>query len=120
MIVEVYKNLHKKLYSIRSNKTGLVVGHSQAVAVRNATLVVQAGGRERVLREQRKNVHAFVKGERISFDFTQPELAHLVFEEITYNPHKNSSFVYKGTNTPVRHADLVVLWPGGVYACGIV
>jgi len=57
--VDVYRNLHKNTWSIRSRTTGRVVEHSDNVLVRAAKFVVQPAGRKRVLQEQRKNVHAF-------------------------------------------------------------
>ena len=56
--IEVYFNLHKKVFSVRQG--GRVLHHSPCVVIHNPRFVVQDGGRRRVLREGRKNVHAFV------------------------------------------------------------
>ena len=48
--VDVYKNLHKNTWSIRSRTTGRVVEHADNVLVRAATFVVQPAGRQRVLK----------------------------------------------------------------------
>jgi len=60
LIVETYRNLHRGCISVR--RKGLVKQCTAKIALTNATFVVQQGGRKRVLREKRKNVHAFVKG----------------------------------------------------------
>jgi hypothetical protein len=98
--VEVYYNLHKKCLSVR--KRGLVVDHVRSILLKNAEFVVQPAGRKRVLKEKRKNVHAYVRGERVavaSFDGKS--------ERITYNPYKNKSFVSVETGNPVYKKDIV-------------
>lgn len=61
MRVEVYWNLHKHQYSIRSK--GRVIMHADKVMLRDAKFVVQPAGRERVLATGQKSIHAFVRGE---------------------------------------------------------
>jgi hypothetical protein len=58
--VEVYRNLHRGGYSVRQN--GLVVGHTDAVMLKDAEFVVNAAGHKRYLREGVRNVHAWVRG----------------------------------------------------------
>ena len=97
MRVFVYWNLHKKTWSIKAMegpKKGLVVGHSPLVFLAKATPKVSQAGRERVLREKRKNVHAGIVGELVSMSRAPvPEGAM----EITYNPYKYRTFVSKET-----------------------
>ena len=98
--IEVYYNLHKKCLSVR--KRGLVIDHVRSILLKNAEFVVQPAGRKRVLKEKRKNVHAYVRGERVavaSFDSRS--------ERITYNPYKNKSFVSVETGKPVYKKDIV-------------
>ena len=107
MRVEVYFNLHKKTFSVRDCKTGRVVKHTNDVTVYNPKFVVRKAGRERVLRERKKNVHAFVRGELMGYeDMTySPEL----YTDVTYNPYKYSSFVNKHTEEAVDNAQIAVL-----------
>ena len=63
--VEVYWNLHKRLFSVRAlegENKGRVIDHAYGVRLSDATFVSQPAGRERVRREGVKNVHAFVRG----------------------------------------------------------
>ena len=62
MRVEVYFNLHKHVFSVRSARSGRVILHTDRVHIRNPEFVVRQGGRQRVLKERKKNVHAFVRG----------------------------------------------------------
>jgi hypothetical protein len=60
---EVYRNLHFKdetVYSVR--KDGLVDGHALMVVMDGVTFAVGPKGNKRVRDEQRKNVHALVRG----------------------------------------------------------
>ena len=63
MKVKVYKNLTKDTWSIQDYKTRKVIGYSDNIRLENAKFVVSKSGRQRVLREGKKYVHAFVVGE---------------------------------------------------------
>ena len=123
MRVEVYRNLHNGVWSVRDCKTGLVVDHVNEITISNPTFVVQPAGRRKVIEQKRKNVHAFVRGERVinsaADSFTPAELArfwngHTV--EVTYNPYKYDSFVSKQDETPVRRASVATLTTSTVTA----
>ena len=105
MKAKVYFNLHKKLFSVVDVKTGMVIDHSYGLSLNNAKFRVQEAGRQRVLREKRKNVHAYVVGE-LDLNYAIPADA----EEVTYNPYLYNSFVFKGDYpTPVKTAYKVFL-----------
>ena len=96
MIVDVYFNLHRKLYSIRAcegpNK-GRVIAHRHTVTLIDPTFKVSQAGRARVLKERKKNVHATVRGGWYDPD---DKLGFNPYEgrEITYNPYQMCSFSY--------------------------
>ena len=100
MRVQVYRNLHKNCYSVRCKKTRLVIMHVSEIALENVVFKVSNKGRERVLRERRKNVHAIVEGDLTRGFTTTGESIN-----ITYNPYKFSSFVTKESHIPVYKAD---------------
>ena len=111
-IVEVYRNLHKDCWSVRDSKTRLVISHVDDIHLHNATLVVQPAGRERVLREKRKNVHAFIKGTQVPVEcwWGSRFSSFLVrVRGVIYNPYRNESFVLQDTGEPITHADHVYL-----------
>lgn len=102
MRVFVYFNLHKKVFSVKAlegPRKGRVVAHLSELNLGNATFKVSQAGRERVLREQRKNVHAGVVGEWYG---TVQAINNGV--PVTYNPYLYSSFVTADTKQPVFHA----------------
>ena len=93
MKVKVYFNLHKKVFSIMAMEgasKGLVIQHAANVELANAVFKVSEAGRQRVLREKRKNVHAFVVGELVEAHEGHP---NAVGELVTYNPYKGAEFV---------------------------
>jgi len=111
MQVEVYRNLHKKCFSVRDRATRKVVDHKQHVLLENVTFRVSLFGRQRVLREKRKNVHAFVRGslcEKIEFPTLNPREAY-------YNPYKVEKFTDLETGKAVEKASRVFLTTGHIY-----
>jgi len=65
MRVFVYFNLHRKCWSVRAlngRYKGRVVAHCDRVLLTDVEFRVSEAGRQRVLREGRKNVHAGVVG----------------------------------------------------------
>lgn len=108
MRVEVYFNLHKKTFSVRSCETGRVVLHTNAVDIIDPEFVVHQSGRNRVLSEGRKNVHAFVRGRMAAplgdiFEALSG-VNRPMLDTLTYNPYKYASFVDKKTEEPVYEA----------------
>jgi hypothetical protein len=108
MKVAVYFNLHKKTFSVKAlegaNK-GRVVFHSDNVTLTDAVFKVSEAGRQRVLKEKRKNVHAYVIGQLQSLDAVQ-----VVGEKITYNPYLYNTFVTSFNKTPVTNAKEVFMF----------
>jgi len=96
MRVEVYWNLHRKLWSVRHK--GKVIAHVTSVQLENVLWVVQPAGREKVRREQRKTVHAFARGEFVCSSTYYPIQAYAIrsphaWHSVTYNPYMDNSFV---------------------------
>jgi hypothetical protein len=112
MRVFVYFNLHKKCFSIKAlegDRKGRVVAHSNTVLLESCKFKVSEAGRQRVLREKRKNVHAGVSGTWINADRVEScyEFLSMVGRLVTYNPYKYDSFVIKATEQSVERADVV-------------
>ena len=116
MRVEVYRNLHTGLMSVREAH-GRVLTHEERVFIGFPKFVVQPAGREKVLREQRKNVHAFVRG--VCLGFSEGNLSgftgYTEWRQATYNPYKFDCFVDKETEAPLYSATHAVVTTTGVY-----
>lgn len=102
MRVEIYYNLHKNLFSVRHK--GKVIMHCHDAWVENATFVVRPAGNAKVRSTGQKNVHAFVRG-----DMCEEVFGLSGGTAVTYNPHKYTSFVVKGTDEPIQKSKFAVL-----------
>lgn len=88
--VRVYYNLHKHCWSIQEYKTRRVIAHCSKIDLINVVFKVSQTGRDKVLREQRKNVHAFVIGH---VDLTNNVQCPIDSNVLYYNPYKVKNFV---------------------------
>lgn len=116
MRVQVYWNFNRKLFSIRmkSGPTHYVVAHASAVLLEDANFHVSERGRQRVLRDKRKNVHATVTGKLLgmvgkstirgkSLDFNSLQYLFENLDQmmlvqndgvaVFYNPYHHETFV---------------------------
>lgn len=117
--VEVYYNLHRSCWSIRQG--GLVLGHAQGITLADCVFKVSESGRQRVLREKRKNVHAVIAGSVTSVEGFEPRRNRklpkfvpfpLLLDQVSlvsYNPFKGSNFYDKETEKPVYKAKFAYL-----------
>lgn len=103
--VKVYFNLHKKCFSVKDYRTGLVIGHTNRVVLEDCEFRVSEAGRQRVIRERKKNVHAFVIGTLKAWDDQSYWTAvnHVAY----YNPYETSTFMVDGE--PIYRSEQVVL-----------
>ncbi len=119
--VKVYYNLQKDCLSVIDAETGLLYCHAHRVELHNAKFRVQLAGRNRVVKEKRKNVHAYIVGDCHDIGEVSKERHRLVrgkvekyeicqcegtmwcdecipesaeqFRHATYNPYKHDAFV---------------------------
>ena len=102
MRVKVYFNLHKKLFSVvamEGSEKGRVIKHVNEIDLTKCAFRVQKAGRERVLAERKKNVHAYILGHTMDASIKAETLSG----EATYNPYKYSTFVDKSDGSPVEY-----------------
>ncbi len=126
MRVFVYWNLHRSCWSIKAlqgPQRGRVIGHARDVELASCEFRVSEAGRQRVLREGRKNVHAGIVGTLCIWHEHGGGSASLMHpcegpgaarrwevEQITYNPYRAPTFVsVDGPARPVRRAERVVM-----------
>ena len=108
MSVDIYFNLHKKVFSVRHK--GKVIGHATALTVMNPKFVVQPAGRAKVLRDKVKNVHAFVRTDSmwtVEDDWYCVEVYKK--ERVKYNPYMSDTFVSCATGDAIHKAEVAYL-----------
>lgn len=111
MKARVYYNLHKNLLSIQEKtpKGWRVVRHESSVALRNVKFRVSEKGRQRVLRERKKNVHAFIEG-----DLASSEEVISADTPVSYNPYKGPFFYSEKDD--VKEAYAVIIFDKKIFA----
>lgn len=125
--VRVYRNLHAKVYSIKQG--GRVVAHATRLALMDCRFIVNEKGRQRVIAQKRKNVHAFIEGTLTPFIEgtltpsgmgTDPEhhaKGRKLPVKVSYNPYKAGTFVSGASKeTPLKRAEVCMFDETGVYA----
>ena len=100
--VFVYKNLHKDCWSVKQD--GLVKAHADELEMWDCSFRVNQKGREKVVKEKRKNVHAGILGRVDDLGGTIS-----VGTEVTYNPYKYNSFVDKANEYPIYYSGFATL-----------
>ena len=114
MRVSVYKNLHKECWSFKETKPKARVQHADVIVLVDCKFRVGIKGRERVLKERQKNVHARIYGIMPQVE-TNSELRQGMVE-VTYDPYKNPYFYVKETEERVDEAKMVIMKGGRVFA----
>jgi hypothetical protein len=110
--IQLFWNLTKKCYSIRLKtvKGWRLAHHTRyTFLIKDVTFKVSTKGRERVRREQKKYVHAFIAG-KLTYITGSVSNFELQNKEVTYNPYKDQNFVLKlNRDTEVLEADYCLL-----------
>jgi len=103
--IKVYRNLHKQCWSIQQD--GLVKAHTNLIKLFDCEFIVNQKGREKVIKEKRKNVHAFIKGYLSELFDSMLDANHGT--EVSYNPYKSEFFYEKNSGSSIHSADAVLL-----------
>jgi hypothetical protein len=140
MRTRVYRNLHNGKWSLQQKINGswLVVAHCDHVLLSNCELKVSEAGRQRVIKEKKKNVHAFIIGDLEAWEgegfkgrdpemndgttFSDRYLPHSSNRPVglTYNPYTFESFVTQNHFVPVHRAPFVKFEEKFVYGIGVM
>jgi len=101
--VKVYRNLSSKCFSIMQD--GIVKAHSNAVCLKDVDWKVSQKGRNRVIRDGKKNVHAF------SIGLLRDSVRLAKAEQVWYNPYLDIHFqvVRNGAAVLVRQSAAAVM-----------
>lgn len=119
--VQVYRNLKfkdKVVYSIRDTKTGLVLGHASNLMLSGCEFVVNESGRQRVLKEKKKNVHAHIEG-RYGVVHAGDDRIFSKGVGVRYNPYTGSTFEIANHGGSIYKANVVYIQDGLVSASGL-
>ena len=102
-----YRNLHKGCLSVVQD--GRVKCHVPNIILKDCEFVVRPAGRDKVRKEKKKNVHAFLKGYPIPSQESH-YTANDGWEVVNYNPYKMDHWqaeLASGENPEVSKAEIV-------------
>jgi hypothetical protein len=105
--VFVYRNLHRHCLSVRF--LNRVIAWVDSIVLKDCTFKVSQAGRDRVIRERRKNIHAGVVG------VIQGVRAKGLFVRVIYNPYKYRTFIIEKTGDPILKAKKCLVTIRGVF-----
>ena len=105
-----YRNLHRQMFSVQCAATRLVIGHATSLLLNDVQFIVSEVGRQRVLREKSKNVHAKVAG-KLAHNEAQQLQVEQDGVRVMYNPYLYDSFVTEDGKR-LRGAQAVILYDG--------
>lgn len=130
----IYRNLHNCLLSIQQKGPlgrWRVVGYCEKALLEQAEFKVSQAGRERVLKELQKNVHAYVVGKLVkasgftSYKGREPETQAVSagavknYVELYYNPYMVSQFSTRDAGIePVYSSDRALVKANGKILAG--
>lgn len=103
----IYRNLHTGGFSVKYR--GIVVERATDIVAENVTFKVNEIGRQRVIREKSKNVHAYVVCDK--YKVVKSNVDNL--QVITYNPYKLDTFTCN--KNPITSAKKTALSSGKCY-----
>lgn len=116
-LFRIYRNLNKGNFSIQSylkDKKGYrVTDRANTIIMENCTFKIYNSGRQRVIKEKRKNVHAYI--EAVSYNHLKGDLDVNNFREIYYNPYTCSSFIYKDTGEYLKKVSKILAYKNKLY-----
>jgi hypothetical protein len=113
--VRVIRNWKRDCYTILQN--GRFKASAKQVRLADVEFRVRGSGRDRMLRERKRNVHAYAIGRLI--DYTHPDedrvIRRIRGRAVAYNPYRTAAFVDVETDTPVNAARVVHFQENGVF-----
>lgn len=104
----IYRNLHTGGFSIKHR--GLVIDRGDSFVAESVTFKVNEKGRQRVLDQGRKGVHAYAVADKYKFN-DSIKIDNLC--EITYNPYKFPFFTAAGSS--IHSASTIAFKNGKCY-----
>lgn len=123
--VRVYRNLNNGLLSIQSTGGKLILAHCKSIRLVDAKFLVSEKGRQRVIANSRKDVHAYVEGFVAQVEGlvsyrgrTMPKVRGIESEAcnltrcVRYNPYQSANFTDE-RGDPVYMAPEILIHASG-------
>lgn len=108
----IYRNLNNGTMSLQLKVNGwYVAGHVTDAIVQSVKFHISEASRLRVIRDGRKNVHAW--GEGLLIAQFKPEIDAPI--DLSYNPYEDTTFCERGTKRPIERCQYLVVRDNAVF-----
>lgn len=107
----IYRNLHTGGFSVRYR--GRVIAHDDYFIGRNVEFRVSESGRQRVIKEKKKNVHAYSACDKYTFAGSNDYRLVDTLDRVSYNPYVAGHFTCNGKK--IVRAQSVLFYRGVCY-----
>jgi hypothetical protein len=95
-LVEVFRNIDlNRFWTVKEVKSKKIVSITPRVFLKDVSFVINEEGRQRMIREQKMNVHAVAQG------YLDTSSVEDIWVELKYNPYVNKNFIRLDTNEEV-------------------
>ncbi len=113
--VRVYRNLNTGTLSAQEKtaKGWRVTKHPKKIHLKNVRFLVNQTGRKKVIKDKRKNVHAYIEGELVDTSST------ISGKLLTYDPYKTDQFMTKDGKKVYEAEEVSIEADGAIRAKGI-
>lgn len=116
MRVRVYYNIRKHCLSVMDKATRRVIKHTQGISLSDVKFIVSKKGVERIRKQRRKAVVAFVEG-TVAAWHANPDCSVCKAQRhsgiVSFNPYKWDTFVFKQTGVKIDSCDYATI-DGGI------
>jgi hypothetical protein len=106
---KIYRNLHKDCFSVlkynKEKKGYRLFAHEKNLVCSEVNFTISKAGRNRVLLEKKKNVHAFVICKNYITFVDEPTLG----DQVYYNPYKMETFQVRATEEPIHSTGTLII-----------
>jgi len=104
--VKIHYNLHKHCFSVKYSTEPM--RYASSLMLTDVSFTVNENGRQQVIHEKCKNVHAHVIGILLGADF-ENMVETEGFDRVTYNPYKRGTFYRVDSEESVATASMALL-----------
>jgi len=115
---KIYRNLHRDCFSVlkynQEKKGYRLFAHEKDLICHDVNFTISKAGRDRVLLEKKKNVHAFVICQNYTTFVGEPKLG----DQVYYNPYKMETFQVRTTDEPIYNAGTLIMTNNRCYLNG--
>ena len=107
--VDFYRCLNRKGYTFSLRQNGKVVAHTNRIILKDCELIVNKAGKERYIKTNSRNVHAFIRGYLGEIKDIKDSFSYI----LRYDPYSEIGFNVQGTE--ITECDVAYIQENKIY-----